>query len=612
MILKEIVLLEQDTIDKIAAGEVIERPASVVKELTENAIDAGADAVTIEIRDGGLSLIRITDNGEGIDKSQIRSAFLRHATSKIRSVDDLLRLDSLGFRGEALSSISAVCQVELITKTPDDLTGIRYVIEGGQEKSWEEIGAPDGSTFLVRNIFYNTPARKKFLKSAVTEGGYVSDLVERLALSHPEISFQLIISGQMKLHTSGNGRLKDVIYQVFGRETTANLLPVEAQQDGLSVSGYIGKPSLSRGNRSFENYYVNQRYVKSSLITKAIEDGYHTFMMQHRFPFTVLMLTMDGRSLDINVHPTKMDVRFSDGSGIYQFLTETIRHTLSGRELILRASADTEAEQRKEREERLQAQRAQSHAFPEPFEKLRQNLVAESDSPYQPKYRDMAAERTIPVLQPEKKTAVQMELPEEKLLAPESLPRHRLIGQLFETYWLIQFNDSLYIIDQHAAHEKVMYERLLKRIRERSVTSQRVSPPLILTLSAKEEGILKEYASYFTAAGFEIEPFGGREYAVCAVPDDFLHISDQTLFTQMLDSLAEGTGTPDQNVLCDRLATMACKSAVKGNTRLSSAEADALIKELLTLENPYNCPHGRPTIISFSKQELERKFKRIV
>lgn len=624
--MSQIHLLEQETIDKIAAGEVIERPSSIVKELVENAIDAGANAVTVEIREGGTAFIRITDNGEGIEKEQVPTAFLRHATSKIRSVDDLLRVGSLGFRGEALSSIAAVSQVELITKTAGSLTGCRYLIEGGKEKGLEEIGAPEGSTFLVRNVFYNTPARKKFLKSAAAEAGYISDLLEHLALSHPEISFKFINSGQIKLHTSGNGSLKDIIYSIYGREIASNLLEVNLEREGVSLTGFIGKPLISRGNRNFENYFVNGRYVKSKIIAGAIEEGYRTFMMQHRYPFTVLDLSMDGSLLDINVHPTKMDLRFADNEKIYRLICEGIRGALTHRELIPNVSVGREASQKEEKPRAKETE--QRASIPEPFEKKRRDMLAEPSGGY------LEGEKTIPVLKPSPirqetkkeaaastprpavaKAAVQMELfpdREKKLLSESSVPEHRLIGQVFDTYWIVQFRDSLYIIDQHAAHEKVMYERLRAGLKTREFTTQRVSPPIILSLSMQEEVLLKKYLHFFTEIGFEIEPFGGREYCISGVPGNFFGITDRDLFIEMLDSLSDASGQPSMELLQEKLATMACKSAVKGNSRMSAAEANALIRELLGLENPYNCPHGRPTIISMSRYELEKKFKRIV
>ncbi len=645
--MKKISVLDPGTIDKIAAGEVIERPASVVKELVENAMDAGANAVTVEIKEGGISLIRITDNGEGMDASQVPLAFLRHATSKISKVEDLLQIASLGFRGEALSSIAAVCQVELITKTSGCETGTRYLIEGGKEKGCEEVGAPEGTTFLVRNLFFNTPARKKFLKSPMTEAGYISDLMERMALSHPDISFKFINNTQTKLHTSGNGNLKDVIYGIFGREIAANLAWVEAERDGISITGFIGKPVISRGNRNYENYFVNGRYVRSGIISKAIEEGYKTFMMQHKYPFTALHFSIPGDSLDVNVHPTKMELRFADNEGLYQFVVETIREALSNRELIPEVSLVQEHPKAEIPEWKRPVK------MPEPFEQKRRDMIREQSSyrtapvfEKKPLFAGEASEhkeipsikelfqktrkgnikQTSPETQgvekpqqtlPDSKDSVsasgkQMDLFEGKLLSKEHIKEHRLIGQVFDTYWLVEFQDKLYIIDQHAAHEKVLYERTMKNLANKDYTSQQVNPPLIITLSLQEEALLSQYLDYFTQIGFEIEPFGGNEYSIRAVPANMFGLASRELFLEMLDSLASQSGRASAMSMDEKIASMSCKAAVKGNHRMSFQEAEALIGELLTLENPYNCPHGRPTIISMTKQDLEKKFKRIV
>lgn len=628
-----ITVLDQNTINKIAAGEVIERPASVVKELLENAIDAKATAVTVEIKDGGLSLIRVTDNGCGMEKADVPLAFLRHSTSKIKSVEDLFTISSLGFRGEALSSIAAVAQVELITKTGRSLTGVRYQIEGGKEMAIEEIGAPEGSTFLVRNLFYNTPARRKFLKTAATEGTHVADLVEKMALSHPEVSIRFIQNNQNKLHTSGNHSLKDIIYTVYGREIASNLIPANMTGEAVSVTGFIGKPVIARGNRSFENYYINGRYIKSGLICKAIEEAYKPYMMQHKYPFTMLHFQIEPEFLDVNVHPTKMELRFKNPEVIYHTTLEAIRQAIAEKELIPQVKLET-PEEKKELKTVLSEKRL---PVPEPFEKKRMEqfnpnpsrqvypapaeqhaetaaAVRESAVSYTAKTMPAsAAPNTYPASASfsEPKTE-QMDLFEEKLLEPKAREKHKLIGQLFDTYWLVEFQDKLFIIDQHAAHEKVLYEKTMASLKKREYTSQRLEPPMILTVGQKEEPLLKKYMSSFTEIGFEIEPFGGREYAVRAVPANLFSVAEKDLLLEMLDGLSEEAGTQNAEILLHRVATMSCKAAVKGNNRLSFAEANTLIDELLDLENPYACPHGRPTIISMSRYELEKKFKRIV
>ena len=633
-----ITVLDQSTINKIAAGEVIERPSSVVKELLENAIDAQATAVTVEIRDGGISYIRVTDNGCGIPKEEVPLAFLRHSTSKIKSVEDLFTVSSLGFRGEALSSIASVAQVELITKTSEQLSGTRYQIEGGVERSYEEVGAPDGTTFLVRNLFYNTPARQKFLKTAQTEGSHVAALVEKIAMSHPDISIRFIQNNQNRLHTSGNHNLKDIIYTVFGREIAANLLPVESEQEVLQVHGFAGKPVIARSNRSFENYYINGRYVKSGLIGKAIEDAYKPFMMQHKYPFVLLHISIEPEYLDVNVHPTKMELRFRNGEQVYQMIFQAISQALSHKELI----PQVDLVKREEEKALEEAQKKAPH--PEPFEVKRQAAMVQKPGesrtmqPQEPAksrtmqpsiykseavYGKIAESRAEPEPEiqavapvesqkPEQKQPQQLDLFEEKLLEPKNRIRHKLIGQLFDTYWLVEFNEHLYIIDQHAAHEKVLYEKTMRTLKTREFTSQMLNPPIILTIGSTEEVLLKKYMKYFQEIGFEIEPFGGREYVVRAVPDNLFSVAKKELLMEMIDDLSEDAGARTADMIHDRVATMSCKAAVKGNNHLSFAEADHLIDELLNLDNPYACPHGRPTIISMSRYELEKKFKRIV
>ena len=602
-------ILDQDTINQIAAGEVVERPASVVKELMENAIDAGATAVTVEIRQGGIGFIRITDNGCGIPKEELPLAFLRHSTSKIHSAADLLTVASLGFRGEALSSIAAVSQVELITKTTDSLTGSRYRIEGGEEKGLEEVGAPEGTTFISRNLFFNTPARRKFLKTETTEAGHVADLVEKIALSHPEISIRLIVNNQNRLHTSGNHNLKDIIYTIYGREIAGNLLSVSEEREGMRISGFIGKPVIARGNRNFENYFINGRYIKSRLISKAIEDGYKSYMMQHKYPFTLLHFTIEPELIDVNVHPSKMELRFKDGETVYQMVYHAVTSALSGKELIPTASLpEPKVPNQPEVSGQPESQsQPEVPGRPEPFEKKRMEamgIVKEPPSPY-------GKEPPVPPSAEEKKEE-QLELFDGRLLSEEARKRHRLIGQVFDTYWLVEYDGSLYIIDQHAAHEKVLFEQNFASLKSREYTSQYISPPIILSLSMREAELLNRSIDVFRQVGFEIEPFGGSEFAVRAVPGNLLSLAKKELLMEMIDSLSEEGGRIAPESVYDRIATMSCKAAVKGNTNLSFAEADQLIDSLLKLENPYQCPHGRPTIISISKYEMEKKFKRIV
>lgn len=615
-----IAILNQETIDKIAAGEVVERPCSVVKELVENAIDAGSTAITVEIKEGGISFIRITDNGCGIERDQVAVAFYRHSTSKIRSAEDLLTVKSLGFRGEALSSISAVARVELITKTYDELTGTRYVIEGSKELSNEEIGAPDGTTFIVKDLFYNVPARRKFLKTAQTEGSYISDMVEKLALSHPDISFKFINNNQTKLHTSGNGNRKDIIYHIFGREISSSLLEVKHECEYFKVEGFIGKPVITRGNRNYENYFINGRYVKSNILSRAIEEAYKSFLMQHQYPFTVLYFTFFSE-LDVNVHPTKMELRFDNNNEIYVELCDTIYAILSHKEMIPDVPVDSTPAPKKIVHE-------YKEPIPEPFEKRRINEVraAESRSVYGQSVT--SAVKDYSAIEPAAKapetssacepaqvvTGTQQTLGDyDKVFLTESSKKQfSIIGQLFKTYWLIEFEDKLYIIDQHAAHEKVLYEKTMARLANKDFTSQRISPPIVMTLDARECEMLEKYRPQIEQFGYEVEHFGGKEYMISAIPDNLFNIDMKDLFIEMLDDFSNATGRQTPDIITEKVASMSCKAAVKGNDKLTLPEINELIDELLSLDNPYNCPHGRPTIISMSKYEIEKKFKRIV
>ncbi|MCM1100528.1 MAG: DNA mismatch repair endonuclease MutL [Clostridium sp.] len=629
----EIHLLDTETIDKIAAGEVVERPASVVKELVENAVDAGATAIAVEIKEGGIEFIRVTDNGHGMDKEQVRKAFLRHATSKINCAEDLTGISSLGFRGEALSSIAAVSKVEVITKTKESLTGSRLVLEGAVEKEFSEVGAPDGTTFLVRNLFFNTPVRRKFLKLPPTEGGHIADLMEHLALSRPDISFKFQMGSQLRFHTTGNGDLKEVIYRIYGRDVAASLVPILIEQNGNRVEGYLGKPVLVRSNRNFEIYFINGRFIRSNVIARALEEGYREYLMQHKFPLCVLHITMDPGQVDVNVHPTKMDVRFSDGITFSKMLSDGVHDTLRDREMIPEARLDDGRDERRaERERRLERQKERT---PEPFEQRRSESyrVMEENA-----YRTAGVAQTPPTVptdfpqiaqsagdvQPDSESAqrgpepaqqpvpAQMNLFEERILSADNRSRYHIIGQVFDTYWMVQFEDKLLIIDQHAAHEKVKYERLMSRMREKKTASQILAPPVIVSLSAQEEQVLSEYREIFTQMGFETESFGGREYALRSVPVDLYGCSERELFLEILDELDTGVSRGSFQVIEEKIASMSCKAAVKGNNRLSVEEARELIDELLTLDNPYNCPHGRPTIVTVSRYEMDKKFKRIV
>lgn len=619
-------LLSQNTIDQIAAGEVVERPRSVVKELTENAIDAGATAISVEIKEGGISLIRVTDNGSGIEKSEIRKAFLRHATSKIEDAQDLPHIHSLGFRGEALSSICAVSQMELITKTQEEFTGVHYQIEGGAECEFSEIGAPKGTTFLVRNLFYNVPARRKFLKQPQTEGSYVADLMEHLALSHPDISIKFIVNGQVRFQTSGNNQLKEVIYRIYGKEVTEHLIDFSLNGKSVRVRGFLGKPEQNRSNRNFEIFFVNGRYVHNDVLQKAVEEGYKQYLMQHKFPFCVLHFEFEPEDIDVNVHPAKMEIRLQHGAEVYAEIAAAIRDRLHEIELIPDVLLTEEKEQTpqiKQAPEPFEVNRTRMERIQEPV----REMVAEEETPYQAKLSVQKILGDHPVATTESdlhhniiKSAehilvekpVQLDLFEENFVDVKSRESYQILGQIFDTYWLIAFKDKLFIMDQHAAHEKVKYERLVKELKNKTVTSQQITPPVVLHLDSKEEQALLSYRDYFTSLGFEIEEFGTGSVAIRSMPVDLYGCEEMEFFREVLDELCENPMKDQPDVILNKLASMACKAAVKGNNSLTFEEVSALLDEMLTLDNPYHCPHGRPTIISMSKYEIEKKFKRIV
>lgn len=692
-------ILSDETINQIAAGEVIERPLSVVKELLENAIDAGSTAVSVEIRDGGISMIRVTDNGGGIAEEDVRNAFVRHATSKIRDARDLLSIQTLGFRGEALASIASVARVELITKTPGALMAVHYQIEGGVEKDFAQIGAPDGTTFIVRDLFKNVPARRKFLKSPQAEAARIQDILEKEALAHPEVAFRYLQDGRQLLATLGNGSLLDVIYSIYGRDVTNQLITVNRAYQrstltglpAVTVCGFIGKPVITRANRNFELYFVNERFVKNPMIMKAIEDGYRAFLMQHKFPFVVLMIDVNPEIVDVNVHPQKLEVRFSDGMLIYNSVLDAVQNALRQTELIVNTdldNADTGRGAHAATSTGSGSAVPKTPAMPhvEPFEKKRveatREVFAEALRPQlhpdaapkediylqgQPRIgssgssdglhersseasvahdvKDATDAPAISASSEEKSTAADAALsassemvsapapsasseitaaapapqkPEqetlfsERFLSEQARTAHRIIGQVFETYWLVEYGDKLYIIDQHAAHEKVNFERMMKRLREKTPASQYLNPPILLTLTADEARVLEEHMSYFEQLGYVISGLGDRDYSISAIPTDLPELGKKELLLEILDELTDEAGMTTPDTIYDKIASMSCKAAVKGNNRLSLMEADALIGELLTLENPYACPHGRPTIISMSKTELEKKFKRIV
>ena len=729
-------VLDNQTIDQIAAGEVVERPASIVKELVENAMDSGADAITVEIKGGGIDFIRVTDNGSGIAADDIPTAFLRHATSKIRSITDLESLHSMGFRGEALASIASVSKVTMITKCPDELMGHKYCINGGVPEELEEIGAPNGTTIISAHLFYNTPVRRKFLKSATGEANVISELMEHLALSRPDISYKYIVNGTTRFMTTGSGDLKEVIYRIFGKDTAHEMVPVSYDVEGIRIDGYLGSPVLNRPNRNFENYFLNQRYIRSDVVARGIEEGYSGYTMQHKFPFCVLHITMDSSEVDVNVHPSKMDVRFHDRQGCFDHISKAVSDTLHGREMIPETVLEKKAEKKekviapepfedKRRTELIQeaadtlrsavaekteatenitdqsgsaatdisdtvekqvikeAQPISENASTGKYEKEENEETTEKEyAPVTKENRDIfdisfdddsddakvvdfrakttvsirkepetvkdtedteisredvqvdtdpvkdiglsASEKKMQYIPPQQvlpnripedpyKNAQQMELlPKERVISEKARKQYRLIGSIFNTYWMFSYQEKLYFVDQHAAHEKVNYEKLVWQYKAHQVYTQQLNPPIIVSLSPSETETLEAYQEHFAELGFTIESFGGTEYAISTIPLDLYRKEPKTLFMEILNELSLKGVRSTPNIIDRVLATMACKASVKGGDVISMQEMDAVLDELLSLENPYHCPHGRPTIFSMSRTELERKFKRIV
>ncbi len=626
-------LLDNGLINKIAAGEVVERPASVVKELMENSIDAGASLITVEIKEGGIGMVKITDNGGGIPRDQVKTAFLRHATSKLNVIEDLEDIMTLGFRGEALSSIASVAQVEMITRTKDDETGTRIVINGGVVESEEEAAANVGTVFTMKNLFYNTPARRKFLKKPATEGGYVSEVVNRIALGHSDIAIRYINNGNTIMQTNGNGDVRSAILYIYGKQMAEQMLKVSYSKDGFSVEGYAAKPELSRGNRNYENFFINGRYIRSTVVQNAVEDAYKGKMMVGKFPVFALNLTVPPNTVDVNVHPTKLEVRFSDDNFIYDIMYNAVTKALKQTELIPVVEWD--------KPKKVKYENVQSTI--EDISKT-ENDFKYDDAPIVKSYSaaDKAAEKkeskntVLSAMEKlysdtsiydenndknnDKNKAMKEAAPakierSEKTVSGESkkpfFNNYRIVGQVFSTYWIVEQDNCMYMIDQHAAHERALYEDFIEKFKNSEIQSQQLLQPVAVNLSEREKVIVEENMELLESFGFEIEEFGARTYAVRAVPYVFNTPSNVSFFVDIIDMLADRNLKNLYDTKEDAVAMMSCKAAVKGNDRLSYSEAQELIQRLLRLENPFTCPHGRPTIIEMTRYELEKKFKRI-
>lgn len=596
-------VLDINTISKIAAGEVIENPASVVKELVENSIDANSKHIVIEIKEGGTKSIKVTDDGIGIERDDIELAFMQHATSKLSDISDLDTIESFGFRGEALSSIASVSSVKLVTKRKDEnkTFGYRCILDNGNKTIIDQVAANDGTSIEVIDLFKNVPVRKKFLKGISRENALVEDLVIKFALVRDGISFELIVDNKRKFYSAGDSNLKNVVFSLYGKEVLENLVEVNYNQDDVSIEGLIAKPIIARNTRNDEVYFVNDRYVKDKTISRAIEGAYEGFLMQHKFPLVILKLKIDSSKVDVNVHPKKTEVRFSNEELVYFSVYNAIRSTLDKISLIheeklsIETSDDTVDKLVDEHKEKqaLSHTTIKVESLPS-MSNFLNNKVKEGLSISN--FHNLLSSKY------EERPFIQKTLSED----------HKYIGQVFNTYILVEFENKLYIIDQHAAHEKINYERIMGLYREGKVSSQKIFPSIILKLTPIQYDAVIRSIDEFKKLGFELESFGNNDIKVDSVPYSIFNIGNEKLLMDMIDSFGDDKNKEQYESIVEKIASISCKKAIKANYILSEIEVKQLLRDLFSLDNPYNCPHGRPTIISLSKQEFEKKFGRIV
>ncbi len=662
--MSKIHILDNNLINKIAAGEVVERPASVVKELLENSVDAGASAVCVEISGGGIDFIRITDNGRGISKDQVETAFLRHATSKLTKIEDLEDILTLGFRGEALSSIASVSQVEIVTRTKDEEVGTKLEISAGKVIGKEETGSVVGTVITMKNLFFNVPARRKFLKKPSTEAGYINDVVARIAMGYPEISFKYINNKSVVIHTSGNNNVKDSVFHIYGKEISAKTIEVYSKKNGYTVSGLIGMPEVSRANRSYENFFINGRFIKSKIVSDAVEDAYRGKLMGGRFPVFILNMSVPSNTVDVNVHPTKLEARFSDENFIYEFIYDAVYNALKGEILIPGVKIKEEVLIEEDKNQLLVKNDIKDENdvfhFPEDRLKLAEQIKSElivvedvtSDNKKEDMLIDDSAINLIGVVsigetdgdniddslkkteknisensECEKYKSEKQKISEMKNIDTKNLSidevcenkenkrffeNYKIVGQIFKTYWIIEQDECIYMIDQHAAHERVIYEDFMEKFKKRKVLSQRLVQPIAIDLSEAQKAVFEENYELIENFGFEIEEFGKNVYAVRSVPYIFKNPATASFFKDIIELLSEKNFNNLYDTKADAVASMACKAAVKGNDKLDYSEAKALIEKIISLENPFNCPHGRPTIIKMTKYDIEKFFKRVL
>ena len=701
-----IVLLDELTINKIAAGEVIERPASVIKEMVENSIDAGATNVTVEIKNGGISFIKVTDNGKGIAKDDLEIAFERHATSKIRSAEDLDTVTSMGFRGEALASIAAIANVEMISKTQEQEIGYKVVVEAGDVLEKEEAGCRTGTTITVKNLFFNTPVRYKFLKKDYTESGYIEDVVTRIALVNPNIAIKLINTGKTVIQTNGNGNIKDVIYSIYGKDVANGVMEVSYNYEDIKVTGVIGKPEIARSNRSNQLFFVNKRYIKDKTLTAATEQAYKGLIPIGKFGFVVLNLEINPASVDVNVHPAKLEVRFQEESKVFQSIYHAIKDTLLKGELI--ANSGDEQKQgelfafRKQNEKQIEKytneeskiktniiediynqknehtqeiktinptnemEKVDSSNVLEKLNQIKEKIVQEMNGQVQEKdtenkegiaeissnlelkepevkyeleekgiediqekeknenepkdfnqmYTETFGISPIQEKQEKKEETDAIDIVKDNVSMFENVeelkkPVYKFIGIVFKTYIILEIGKEMYILDQHAAHERIMYERVKRNYySDEQKDSQMLLLPDIITLTHKEMDIANENMQLFEKAGFTLEEFGDNTIKLTGVPTVCVDLDTKELFLETLDEINTVARTAKQEKEEKFIATVACKAAVKANMALTVEEVEKLMDQLFELPNPFTCPHGRPTVIKMTKYDIERKFAR--
>ncbi|AGB40927.1 DNA mismatch repair protein MutL [Halobacteroides halobius DSM 5150] len=608
----QIQILSKEVANKIAAGEVVERPASVVKELVENSIDAGSSKIEVKVKNGGKDLIQIIDNGVGLAEDEVKLAFQRHATSKISRANDLFTLRTLGFRGEALPSIAAVSKVEMISKTEDSLSGTRLQIVGGEVKARESCGCRKGTNIIVRDLFFNTPVRYKYLKQTSTEIGHISDIINRLSLAYPKISFSLMHNDRQIVETTGNGNLLDVIFNIYGRDVAKEMIEVDYQDNYMQLTGYISKPTITRSSRRHQSYFVNDRFIKSGLMSKAVKEAYHTLLTIDRYPIVVLKLKLNPVHVDVNIHPTKLQAKFSRGNVVYELVKDGVSKAIKESDLVPKLKLEENDKQQKINQKKKVKK--------EEFKQDELNLKTSNTNNTKPNTgnvssRDTKKERAEKIDKLFRVDQPQVENNNKKSKIKEEADNYNdkfnlvALGQIHQTYIVAQGQDGMYIIDQHAAHERIIYDQLLSKFKKQEIQIQELLVPLQLDLTYQEVQLLKERKERLEGLGFNLEEFGESSYLVRGVPIQLYNLDDKQLILDSIDNLLAQEVTENYQLVEGFITMMACKTAIKGGDKLSTTEMNHLLGQIKEYDVT-NCPHGRPVMMHLGKKELEKKFKR--